>query len=59
MILDKLKNEFCLTNKNIENDLKIEGDLKIDKNPFEEINKKAEEFTNWFLNNYLESIKND
>jgi len=59
IILNKLKNDFSVS-KSLTN--KVEQNASFsnldEMNSYEEINKKAEEFTKWFLSDYLESVKN-
>jgi len=61
LILSKLKGEFSVSKSLLAaNNSEYANDAspKHEKNPYDEINKKAEAFTKWFLCDYLESIKN-
>ena len=61
LILSKLKGEFSVSKSLLVANSAESADpapAKDEKNTYEEINKKAEEFTKWFLSDYLESVKN-
>ncbi len=61
LILSKLKREFSVSKSflaanNPESASPVSA--KDEKTPYDEVNRKAEEFTKWFLSDYLRSIKN-
>lgn len=61
LILSKLKSEFSVSKSVMQSNSAESASIastKEEKNLYDEVNKKAEEFTKWFLNDYLESIKN-
>ena len=61
LILSKLKGEFSVSKSKLaanNPESTSPAPAKDEKNPYDEINKKAGEFTKWFLSDYLESIKN-
>jgi len=57
-ILNKLKNEFSVSKSIASKTSDTSNIQKEEINPYDEINKKADEFTEWFLNDYLKKVKN-
>lgn len=60
LILEKLKGEFSVSKSLVAANYPETASppsAKDEKNPYDEINKKAEEFTKWFLSEYVERVK--
>lgn len=56
--MNKLKSEFSVSKSLIAKNSDNANLQKEDINPYDEVNKKADEFTKWFLSDYLEKVKN-